>query len=101
MWNLDETAVRVVPSGERGWTTKSRVTLCLRLARLRHGHARCEHEERHVDTDRLRGEERPSTPSQASVPLPARVPLPDALDHARGTLEHDRNDGRGHARAPW
>ena len=52
MWNLDET-VRMVPAGERGWTKKSRVSLCLRLARLRHGHARCEHEERHVDTDRL------------------------------------------------
>ena len=44
------------------------------------------------------------TPSWTSVPLPARVPLPDALDHARGTLEHDRRDRRdrrGHARARW
>ena len=24
--------------------------------------------------------------------LPARVPLPDVLDHARGTLGHDRRD---------
>ena len=56
IWNLDETAVRMVPAGERGWTKNSRVSLCLRLARLRHGHSRCEHEGRHVDADRLRGE---------------------------------------------
>ena len=46
IWNLDETAVRMVPAGERGWTKKSRVSQCLRFARLRHGHARCEHEGR-------------------------------------------------------
>ena len=28
-------------------------------------------------------------------------PTPDALDHARGTLEHDRRDRRGHALARW
>ena len=42
---------------------------------------------------------RPRTPSRANVPLPARVPLPDALNHARGTLEHDQRDRRGHAHA--
>ena len=32
-------------SSRRAWVDqKSRVSLCLRLARLRHGHARCEHE---------------------------------------------------------
>ena len=53
IWNLDETAVRIVPAGEHGWTKKSRASPRLRLARLRHGHARCEHERRHVDTDCL------------------------------------------------
>ena len=38
IWNLDETVVRIVPSGER-----------LRFARLRHGHTCCKHERRHVD----------------------------------------------------
>ena len=46
-------------------------------------------------------EVRSSAPSRASLPLPARVPLSEALDHARGTLEHDRCDRRGHARARW
>ena len=41
IWNLDETAVHCPI--RRAWV---RVSLCLRLARLRHGHARCEHEER-------------------------------------------------------
>ena len=41
IWNLDETAVRMVPAG--------RINPCLRLARLRHGHACCEHEGRDTD----------------------------------------------------
>ena len=36
MWNLDETAVRMVPAGKREWTKKAEVSPCLRLARLRH-----------------------------------------------------------------
>ena len=35
------------------WFQKSRVSPCLRLARLRHGHTCCKHERRHVDTDCL------------------------------------------------
>ena len=39
------------------WTSvvdqEGRVSPCLRLARLRHGHACCKHERRHVDTDCL------------------------------------------------
>ena len=35
IWNLDETAVRMVPASERGWTIFSRINPCLRLARLR------------------------------------------------------------------
>ena len=37
MWNLDETAVRTVPAGERGWTKEARVSPRFRLARLPHG----------------------------------------------------------------
>ena len=51
MWNLDETAVRLVPAGERGWTKKSRVSPCLRLASLRRGRTCWKHERRHVDAD--------------------------------------------------
>ena len=53
IWNLDETAVRMVPAGERGWTKTAEPAYAFALARLRHGHARCEHEGRHVDADRL------------------------------------------------
>ena len=35
------------------WFQKIRVSPCLRLARLRHGHTCCKHERRHVDTDCL------------------------------------------------
>ena len=92
IWNLDETAVRIVPTGERGWTKRaeaahvfaSRAFVTVTLAANMRG-----------------GEERPSTPSWTSVPLKARVPLPDALDHAGRSLGHDRRDRRGHARAPW
>ena len=35
------------------WFQTSRVSPCLRLARLRHGHTCCKHERRHVDTDCL------------------------------------------------
>ena len=35
------------------WFQKSRVSPCLRLARLRHGHTSCKHERLHVDTDCL------------------------------------------------
>ena len=48
IWNLDETAVRLVPKKK-----KNRVSPCLRLARFRHGHTCCKHERRHVDTDCL------------------------------------------------
>ena len=91
----------MVPAGERGWTKKAEASLCFRFARLRHGHTCCEHEGRHVDADRLRGEERPSAPSWTTLSAPARVPLPDALDHAGRSLGHDRRDRRGHARTPW
>ena len=38
----------------RAWVDQqSRVSPCLRLARLRHGHTSCKHERRHVDTDCL------------------------------------------------
>ena len=37
----------------RAWFQKSRVSPCLRFARLRHGHTCCKHERRHVDTDCL------------------------------------------------
>ena len=41
-------------SSRRAWMDKkSQVSPCLRFARLRHGHACCEHEGRHVDTDCL------------------------------------------------
>ena len=53
IWNLNETAVRMVPSGERGWTKKGRISPCLGFARLRHGHTCSKHERRHVDTDCL------------------------------------------------
>ena len=79
IWNLDETAVRVVPAGERGWTKKKKA------ANMRGG----------MWTQIV------YDGKSDRVPLPARVPLPDALDHARGTLEHDRRDRRGHARARW
>ena len=89
-------------SSRRAWVEQEgRISPCFLLARLRHSHARGEHEGRHVNADRLRGEERPSAPSWTTLSAPARVPLPDALDHARGTLEHDRRDRRGHARARW
>ena len=101
IWNLDETAVRIVPTGRAQMDQEGRSSPCLRFARLRHGHACCKHERRYVDTDRLRGDERPSTPSWTSVPLPARVTLPNALDHAGRSLGHDRRDRRGHARTPW
>ena len=78
IWNLDETAVRMVPTGERGWTKKSRVSPCRRLARLRHAHARCKHERRHVDS--------------YCLSAPARVPLSDALDHAGHSPGHNRRD---------
>ena len=52
IWKLDETDVRMVPAGERGWTKKAE-SVSVFASRLRHGHARCEHEGRHVDTDRL------------------------------------------------
>ena len=52
MWNLDETAAH--GSNRRARVDqKSPVSPCLRLTRLRHGLARCEHEGRHVDTDCL------------------------------------------------
>ena len=77
IWNLDETASCAHGSSRRAWVDqKSRASLCFRFARLRHGHTCCEHEGRHVDADRLRGEERPSAPSWTTLPAPARVSLP-------------------------
>ena len=60
---------------------------CLRLARVRHGHTCCKHERRHVDTDCLRGEDRPSAPSWTTPFAPARVPLADALDTQEALLD--------------
>ena len=84
IWNLDETAVRIDPAGERGWTKRAPSS-----------------RRRHVDADRLRGEERPSALSWTTLSAPARVPLPDALDHAGRSLGHDRRDRRGHVRTRW
>ena len=92
VWNLDETAVRMVPAGECGWTKRAKSAPCLRLARLRHGHTCCKHERRHVDTECPQGEDRPSAHSWTTLSAPARVPLADALDHARGSLGHGRRN---------
>ena len=84
--------MRIVPSGERGWTQKTEsayvfasrafVTVKLLAANMR---------ERHVDADQsVRG---PSVPSVAHSPTHWITP--------RGTLEHDRRDRRGRARARW
>ena len=87
------------------WFQKSRVSPCLRLARLRHGHARGEHEGRHVDADRLRGEDRPSAAAWTTLSAPARVPLPDAQEAFLNMI--DAIDPDMHARAgdaeltPW
>ena len=83
VWNLDETAVRMVPAGE----CEGRISPCLRLARLRHGHTCCEHERRHLDTECLRGEDRPRAPSRTTLSAPAGVPLADALDHQEALLD--------------
>ena len=71
---------------------EGRISPCLRLARLRHGHTCCKHEKRHVDIECLRGEDRPSAPSWTTLSAQARVSLSDALDHARGSLGHDRRN---------
>ena len=87
IWNLDETAVRMVPAGERGWTKKAEsasvfasrafVTVTL-AANMRGG----------MWTQIVY--ERPSAPSWTTLPAPARVPPPDAFDHARRSPRHDR-----------
>ena len=90
-WNLDETAVRTVPAGERGWSKRAESAHVF-AARFRHGHVCCKHERRHVDTDCLSGEDRPSAPSWTTLSAPARDPLSDALDHAGHSPGHDRRD---------
>ena len=76
MWNLDETAVRMVPSGERGWTKKgesahvfaSRAFVTVTLAANMRGGM------------------------WTTLSAPARVPLSDALDHEGRSPEHERRD---------
>ena len=68
--NLDETAVGMVPSGERGQTnvfaSRTFVTVTL-AANMRGG-------------------------MWTTLSAPARDPLSDALDHERRSLGHDRRD---------
>ena len=59
IWNLDETAVRMVPAGVE---QEGRINPSLRFARHHHGHISCKHEGRHVDTDCLRGKSDPVHP---------------------------------------
>ena len=87
---------------------EGRSSPCLRLACLRHGHAPCEHEERHVDADRPRGDERPSAPSWTTLSAPARVPLPthwitqDALLDMIDAIDADMHARPGDAElTPW
>ena len=84
MWNLDETAVRMVPTGEWVWTkiaepahvfaSRAFVTVTL-AANMRGGMwTQIVYEGK---TDR-------------TLSAPARVPLSDALDHAGRSPGHDR-----------
>ena len=50
MWNIDETAVRIDSSRRARVDQEGRVSPRFLLARLRHGHACCKHERRHVYT---------------------------------------------------
>ena len=76
IWNLDETVVRMVPSGERGWTKKgesahvfaSRAFVTVTLAA------------------NMRGV------MLTTLSASARDPLSDALDHEGRSPGHDRRD---------
>ena len=90
--NLDETAVRIVPAGERGWSKRAEpahvfasrafVTVTL-AANMRGGMwTQIVYEGK---TDRVH-------PSWTTLSAPARDAFSNALDHARGSLGHDRRD---------
>ena len=75
------------PAGVCGWTKRAESTPVFPSRAFRHGHTCCKHERRHVDTECLRGEDRPSAPSWTTLSAPARVPLSDALDTQEALLD--------------
>ena len=90
-------------SSRRAWVDqKSRASLRPRLTRLRHGHARCEHEGRHVDADRpVRGRATEHIFTGHTFPCQLVSHSPTHWVTQEALLRHDRRDRRGHARARW
>ena len=87
---------------------KSRASLRLRLARLRHSHARGEHEGRHVDADRLRGKtdrvhaQGPAFPCQLVSHSPTHWITQDAVLDMIDVIDADMHARAGDAELiPW